>query len=67
MSDVSLSNLVIIARTLEQMGETPAVSVSQSGKTGTSDVEVIKNEQAKANEAFVRDLVSTIRDTRGMG
>lgn len=67
MSDVSLSNLVIMARTLEQMGETPAVSVSQPGKMGTSDVEVIKNEQAKANEAFVRDLVSTIRDTRGMG
>ena len=67
MSNISMSQLVSMVRTMESMGDNPVLEARPAGKLGGASITQLQSPQARANESLIHSLLSTIRSTDGIG
>ena len=66
MDHVEMTDLVSTVRALEQLGDAPVIQKAEIGQMGSAEVCRGADAHAKANAALARDVISQIRQTKGM-
>lgn len=66
MTHIEVSDLVSHVRALEQLGEAPVIDKVEIGHMGSAEVVNAADARAKADAALARDVISQIRQTKGM-
>ena len=67
MANIEMTSLVGTVRAFEHLGDAPVIEKVETGNMGGAEVTSTADARAKADAEVVRNVLSQIRDTKGMG
>ena len=67
MANVEMASLVEAVRVFEHLGDAPVIEKVEIGNMGGAEVTSTADARAKTDAELVRNVLSQIRDTKGMG